>query len=244
VTAPADPPVTYQSYLKIPELLALQHEPRAHDELLFVIAHQSHELWFKLVLHELDAVRDRMLAGECHQALQPIKRAVAILHVLTAQWDVLDTMRPEGYLAFRQSLGSGSGFQSVQFREIEFLCGRKDAAYLESTWLSADERTQLDRRLTEPSLAEALRTVLAARGVTDVAALLTEETPQPDLSDLCDALADLEVAFGLWRARHVLMVERQIGHKPGTGGSSGTDYLRSTTTIRFFPELWAARTEL
>ncbi|HVU72103.1 MAG TPA: tryptophan 2,3-dioxygenase family protein [Mycobacteriales bacterium] len=239
-----DGAVTYQSYLHIPELLALQDPPRAHDELLFIVAHQSHELWFKLVLHELTAVRDRMLADDCRHAMHPIKRAITILHVLTAQWDVLDTMRPAGYLEFRHELGTGSGFQSVQFREIEFLCGRKDPSYLDNDWLSAAERDDLTRRLTEPSLAEAMRTLFAARGVRDVPALLAEQTAQPDLSDLCDALVDLEVAFGMWRARHVLMVERQIGHKPGTGGSSGTEYLRSTTTIRFFPELWEARTEL
>ena len=234
--------VTYSSYLRVPELLSLQQEPRAHDELLFVVIHQSHELWFKLVLHELDEVRRLVDADAFPEAETRLRRIVTIMRQLTAHWDVLGTMTPAGYLEFRHVLEGGSGFQSAQFRELEFASGLKDPSYLSSPWLSADERTRLQRRLDSPTLADAFAAALERHGVTDVLDVLRAGPSVITL--LCESLIDYDEAVGHWRHRHVLAVERQIGLKPGTGGSTGAAYLRSTLTRRFFPDLWEARTRL
>ena len=234
--------MTYSSYLRVPDLLALQHEPRAHDELLFVVLHQSHELWFKLVLHELDEVTRLVTADQFPEAETRLRRIVAIMRQLTAQWDVLGTMTPAGYLEFRHVLEGGSGFQSAQFRELEFASGLKDPSYLGSTWLSDDERGRLQKRLDDPTLADAFAAALQRHGVTDVLDVLRAGPSMMTL--LCESLIDYDEAVGHWRHRHVLAVERQIGLKPGTGGSTGAAYLRSTLTRRFFPDLWEARTRL
>jgi tryptophan 2,3-dioxygenase len=234
--------VTYSSYLRVPDLLALQHEPRAHDELLFVVLHQSHELWFKLVLHELDEVTRLVTADQFPEAETRLRRIVAIMRQLTAQWDVLGTMTPAGYLEFRHVLEGGSGFQSAQFRELEFASGLKDPSYLGSTWLSDAERARLQKRLDDPTLADAFAAALQRHGVTDVLDVLRAGPSMMTL--LCESLIDYDEAVGHWRHRHVLAVERQIGLKPGTGGSTGAAYLRSTLTRRFFPDLWEARTRL
>lgn len=235
--------VTYSSYLRIAELLALQQEPRAHDELLFVVLHQSHELWFKLALHELDEATWLIDADLFPEAETRLRRLVTIMRQLTAQWDVLGTMTPAGYLEFRHVLEGGSGFQSAQFRELEFASGLKDAgSYLSSPWLSTDELARLRARLDAPSLADAYAGVLDRAGVTDVVDVLRAGPSL--LTMLSETLLDYDEAVGHWRHRHVLAVERQIGLKPGTGGSSGVAYLRSTLTRRFFPTLWEARTRL
>jgi tryptophan 2,3-dioxygenase len=161
---------------------------------------------------------------------------------LTAQWDVLGTMTPAGYLEFRHVLEGGSGFQSAQFRELEFASGLKDPSDLASRWLSDDERARLQRRLDDPTLADAFAAALARHGVTDVLDVLRAGPSMMTL--LCESLIDYDEAVGHWRHRHVLAVERQIGLKPGTGGSTGAAYLRSTLTRRFFPDLWEARTRL
>jgi tryptophan 2,3-dioxygenase len=236
------PDVTYASYLRIDELLSLQQEPRAHDELLFVVIHQSHELWFKLVLHELDEVIRLIDADAFPEAETRLRRIVAIMRQLTAHWDVLGTMSPAGYLEFRHVLEGGSGFQSVQFRELEFASGLKDPAYLGSPWLSDGDRARLQARLDAPTLADAFAAALERYGVTDVLDVLRQGPSMMTL--LCESLIDYDEAIGHWRHRHVLAVERQIGLKPGTGGSSGAAYLRSTLTRRFFPDLWEARTRL
>jgi tryptophan 2,3-dioxygenase len=238
----ATEPVTYSSYLRVPDLLGLQQVPRAHDELLFVVLHQSHELWFKLVLHELDEVRRLIDLDLFPEAETRLRRIVAIMRQLTAQWDVLGTMTPAGYLEFRHVLEGGSGFQSAQFRELEFASGLKDPSYLASRWLSDDERARLQRRLDDPTLADAFAAALARHGVTDVLDVLRAGPSMMTL--LCESLIDYDEAVGHWRHRHVLAVERQIGLKPGTGGSTGAAYLRSTLTRRFFPDLWEARTRL
>jgi tryptophan 2,3-dioxygenase len=238
----ATEPVTYSSYLRVPDLLGLQQVPRAHDELLFVVLHQSHELWFKLVLHELDEVRRLIELDLFPEAETRLRRIVAIMRQLTAQWDVLGTMTPAGYLEFRHVLEGGSGFQSAQFRELEFASGLKDPSYLASRWLSDDERARLQRRLDDPTLADAFAAALARHGVTDVLDVLRAGPSMMTL--LCESLIDYDEAVGHWRHRHVLAVERQIGLKPGTGGSTGAAYLRSTLTRRFFPDLWEARTRL
>jgi tryptophan 2,3-dioxygenase len=234
--------VTYSSYLRVPELLELQQEPRAHDELLFVVIHQSHELWFKLALHELDEVTRLIGLDRFPEAETRLRRIVVIMRQLIAQWDVLGTMTPAGYLEFRHVLEGGSGFQSAQFRELEFASGLKDPGYLRSPWLSAAEVERLQRRLDAPTLADAFNEALARHGVTDVLEVLKAGPSM--ITMLCETLLDYDEAVGHWRHRHVLAVERQIGLKPGTGGSSGAAYLRSTLTRRFFPDLWEARTRL
>jgi tryptophan 2,3-dioxygenase len=235
--------ITYASYLRIAELLELQQPPRAHDELLFVVLHQSHELWFKLVLHELDEATRLIEADAFPEAETRLRRIVTIMRQLVAQWDVLGTMTPAGYLEFRHVLEGGSGFQSVQFRELELASGLKDiGSYLESPWLSEAERATLQRRLDAPSLADAFAGALERGGVTDVADVLRSGPSL--LTMLAETLLDYDEAVGHWRHRHVLAVERQIGLKPGTGGSSGAAYLRQTLTRRFFPALWEARTRL
>ena len=237
-----DAPVTYSSYLRVPELLALQQDPRAHDELLFVVLHQSHELWFKLVLHELDESTRLIEHDRFPEAESRLRRIVTIMRQLVAQWDVLGTMTPSGYLEFRHALEGGSGFQSAQFRELEFASGLKDPSYLQSPWLSHEERVRLQRRLDSPTLADAFAGALERHGVTDVLDVLRAGPSMMTL--LCESLIDYDEAVGHWRHRHVLAVERQIGLKPGTGGSTGAAYLRSTLTRRFFPDLWEARTRL
>jgi len=234
--------VTYSSYLRVPELLSLQQEPRAHDELLFVVIHQSHELWFKLALHELDEVTRLIGLDRFPEAETRLRRIVVIMRQLIAQWDVLGTMTPAGYLSFRDVLEGGSGFQSAQFRELEFASGLKDPGYLRSPWLSPVERERLQLRLDSPTLADAFNEALARHGVSDVLEVL--KAGPSVITLLCESLLDYDEAVGHWRHRHVLAVERQIGLKPGTGGSSGAAYLRSTLTRRFFPDLWEARTRL
>ncbi len=234
--------VTYSSYLRIDELLALQQEPRAHDELLFVVLHQSHELWFKLSLHEIDEAIRLIDTDRFPEAETRLRRVVTIMRQLVAQWDVLGTMTPAGYLEFRHVLEGGSGFQSVQFRELEFASGLKDPGYLQSPWLSARDTARLQSRLDRPTLADAFAGALARAGVDDVVDVLRAGPSL--LTMLAETLLDYDEAVGHWRHRHVLAVERQIGLKPGTGGSSGAAYLRSTLTRRFFPALWEARTRL
>ena len=234
--------MTYASYLRIGDLLALQPEPGAHDELLFVVLHQSHELWFKLALHELDDATRLIDADRFPEAESRLRRIVTIMRQLIAQWDVLGTMSPAGYLEFRDALEGGSGFQSAQFREIEFASGLKDATYLASGWLSTEEVQRLQARLDAPTLADCFTAALVRGGVSDVADVLRAGPSL--LTMLAETLLDYDEAVGHWRHRHVLAVERQIGLKPGTGGSLGAAYLRATLTRRFFPTLWEARTRL
>lgn len=234
--------MTYASYLRVDDLLRLQPTPRAHDELLFVVLHQSHELWFKLALHELDDATALIDADRFPEAESRLRRLVTIMRQLIAQWDVLGTMSPAGYLEFRHALEGGSGFQSAQFRELEFASGLKDPAYLTSAWLSAEELRRLQGRLDAPTLDDCFSAALIRGGVSDVADLLRSGPSL--LTMLAETLLDYDEAVGHWRHRHVLAVERQIGLKPGTGGSSGAAYLRATLTRRFFPTLWEARTRL
>ncbi|HLQ60359.1 MAG TPA: tryptophan 2,3-dioxygenase family protein [Candidatus Acidoferrales bacterium] len=237
--------LSYGSYLKIPELLSLQQGlSEAHDELLFITVHQAYELWFKVVLFELESARDRIAADEVFWARHLLERVRVIERLLVDQVDVLETMAPQDFLDFRSQLAPASGFQSVQFREIEFLSGLKDAGYLDRLEASGEERARLQRRLAEPSLADAFHGLLEKRGSPSLLEVFHHRERWADLFDLCEALLDHDEAFALWRSRHVLMVERQIGRKPGTGGSTGAGYLRSTLEKRFFPELWELRSEL
>jgi tryptophan 2,3-dioxygenase len=249
--------LTYGAYLRLPDLLDQQvaeSVPPAHDELLFITIHQVYELWFKLLLAELTDARDRMLAGESYLPRVRLARARSVEDVLIKQVDVIDTMTPQDFLAFRNKLAPASGFQSAQFREIEFLSGLRDPGYLNRfRGLTDAERKRLERRLSEPSLWDGYLAVLRHAGF----AVDTEEqrfaayieiardrTRFGALWDLAEALVDHDQAWALWRARHVLMAERQIGTKVGTGGSAGGAYLRSRIDLRFYPELWELRSRL
>jgi tryptophan 2,3-dioxygenase len=250
----SDDALTYERYLRLPHLLN-QQEPAtaapAHDELMFITVHQTHELWFKLVLFELTNARDRMLTGEVYLPRIRLRRCLEIQRVLHSQIDVLDTMTPLGFQEFRGALGTASGFQSVQYREIEFLSGGKDPSWLRKLrGLTATDRVRLRRRLTEPSLWDGFLAVLGASGFDTsteerrIAAYRTIARDHEDhaaLWELVEALVDHDQAWSLWRTRHALAAERQIGDQPGTAGSAGSAYLRARANQRLYPELWAAR---
>jgi tryptophan 2,3-dioxygenase len=237
--------LSYGSYLRLLELLQLQTGlSEEHDELLFIVAHQAYELWFKVVLHELAGARSRIEADDIFYARHLLRRVYVIEKLLVEQIEVLETMSPQDFLAFRSQLAPASGFQSVQFREIEFLSGLKEPRYLARIEGSPDEMNRLRRRLEEPSLADAFGALIKRRGSPSLRDIFMHRERHADLFDLSEALLDHDETFALWRARHVLMVERQIGGKPGTGGSSGAEYLRSTLGKRFFPDLWEVRSQL
>ncbi len=249
--------LTYGSYLRVSDLLdqqRLESDPPAHDELLFITIHQVYELWFKQLLHELGEVREEMFAGHLWRARHLLGRVVAIEDVLIRQVGVLETMTPQDFLVFRDRLAPASGFQSVQFRELEFLSGAKDPSFLERfRGLTDDERDRLERRLAEPSLWEAFLHVVRAVGLEAdddtqlTASLLTvaaDRARYGEVWELAERLLDHDANAALWRSRHVLMVERQIGTKSGTGGSSGSPYLRSRLGLHYYPLLWELRSHL
>ena len=253
--------LSYGSYLRLPELLDQQRpasDPPAHDELLFISIHQAYELWFKLILHELDTVRDLLLSAQTSDSLWTVRhllgRVVAIEQVLIAQLPVLETMTPQDFLDFRSLLAPASGFQSVQFREIEFLSGAKDEAFLQRLRSATDhERDRLARRLREPTLWDGLLHTLASRGLpagsddevrTSLLSVARDRSSYGDLWDVAEGLLSHDELSAQWRALHATVVERQIGYKPGTGGSSGASYLRGRRDLRFYPLLWELRTAL
>ena len=237
--------LSYGTYLKVPELLQLQQGlSREHDELLFIVAHQVYELWFKVVLFELEATRDRIDADDVFFARHHLRRVYVIEKLLVEQIEVLETMSPQDFLAFRSKLAPASGFQSVQFREIEFLSGLKEPKYVALLEATPEEMARLRRRLEEPSVDDSFRALVKRRGAPSILEVFRDRERHGDLFDLCEALLDHDETFAHWRARHVLMVERQIGSKTGTGGSSGARYLRSTLGKRFYPELWEVRSQL
>ncbi|MEP6752057.1 MAG: tryptophan 2,3-dioxygenase family protein [Candidatus Dormiibacterota bacterium] len=237
--------LSYGTYLKVSELLSLQQGlSEAHDELLFIVAHQVYELWFKVVLDELEAAGGRIDSDDIFFARHHLRRVNVIERLLIEQIEVLETMSPQDFVDFRSQLAPASGFQSVQFREIEFLSGLKEPKYLTRIEGSPEEMGRLQRRLDEPSLADALHALIQRRGSPSLLDIFRDRERHGDLFDLCEAMLDHDEAFAHWRARHVLMVERQIGSKPGTGGSSGAQYLHSTLGKRFFPDLWDVRSQL
>jgi tryptophan 2,3-dioxygenase len=237
--------LSYGTYLKVPELLRLQQGlSEEHDELLFIVAHQVYELWFKVVLFELEAARDRIDADDLFFARHHLQRVHVIEQLLVEQIEVLETMSPQDFLAFRSKLAPASGFQSVQFREIEFLSGLKDPKYVARLDATPEEMARLRKRLDEPSVDDAFRALIRRRGSPSLLEIFRDRQRHGDLFDLCEALLDHDETFAHWRARHVLMVERQIGSKTGTGGSTGAQYLRSTLGKRFYPELWEVRSQL
>ena len=249
--------LTYGGYLRLPELLALQvpqSDPPAHDELLFITVHQVYELWFGQVLYELEAVRDAMLDGQTWRARHLLRRVHAIERLLVTQVDILETMTPQDFLEFREGLAPASGFQSVQFRELEFLSGAKYPRYLDRfKGITPGEQERLDSRLAEPTLWDAFLSVLRSFGYragTDEEVSAAMRTVAHDRDQyavvwaLAEALLQHDELAASWRARHVVMVERMIGSKSGTGGSSGSTYLRSRLAVRYYPLLWDLRSEL
>ncbi|MEV1199575.1 tryptophan 2,3-dioxygenase [Microbispora rosea] len=243
--------LSYGGYLRLPELLAQQEQRSgASDELLFITVHQVYELWFKLLLHELERIRDAMIEGALWRARHLFRRVHAVEKVLVDQVHVLETMTPQDFLQFRSVLAPASGFQSVQFRELEFLSGAKDPSYLGRLRDASEaELARLRRRLAEPTLWDAFVTALSQRGlpVSDeeimesLLAVARDRGSYDDLWDLAEDLLTHDETTALWRMRHVQMVERQIGTKSGTGGSSGAPYLRGRTRLHFFPLLWELR---
>ncbi len=249
--------LTYGSYLRLPQLLDQQRpesDPPAHDELLFITVHQVYELWFQLLLHEVTAARDAMVEGRLWWAKHLLTRMHEIQRVLIEQIGVLETMTPQDFLEFREHLSPASGFQSVQFRELEFVSGAKDPGFLERfRGITDEERARLNRRLAEPTLWDAFRQVLRDRGLPaeDDAAVLTtlrevaaDRVAHGEVWDLAEALLEHDALDARWRARHVTMVERMIGTKTGTGGSSGAAYLRKRLDLHYYPLLWELRSTL
>jgi tryptophan 2,3-dioxygenase len=250
--------LSYGSYLHVPELLDLQtllSDPPAHDEVLFIVVHQAYELWFKVMLFELESVRECLFGGDTHLARHYLSRIQTIERVMIEHIDVIETMSPQDFLEFRSNLAPASGFQSVQFREIEFLSGLKEPGLLARVGGTGEEGERLRRRLAEPTLWDAFRALLEAHGLPmpehdaearrqSLLRMMREKEAHAELFYTAEALLDHDERFALWRQRHILMVERQIGGKTGTGGSSGASYLRTTLDKRFYPELWDVRSDL
>lgn len=236
----------YGEVLRLDTLLTWQTPfgSNLHDETFFIAVHQIHELWFRVMLHELEATREHMYADEIPAALYSLRRVHAIERVLVEQVDTLETISPGSFREMRTVLGASSGFQSAQFREIEFLSGLKDPKYLDEVEVTKIERRRLERRLKEPTVWDAFVSLLERRGGPELLELLRRGVDDSDVHRLAEALLDHDEGFCLWRSRHVRMVERMIGHKFGTGGSSGVSYLQATTEKRFYPALWELRTEL
>jgi len=260
------PQQTYATYLKVDELLSLQ-QPRSsgpeHDEMLFIVIHQVYELWFKELLHEFDRVRRLLEDDEPYRAQHTLKRILTILKVMVAQLDILETMTPLEFLSFRQRLDAASGFQSDQFRQIEFVLGVKSQPAIERFPEAGRARADLERRYREPTVWDAFLRFLSREGYAvpeqhlsrDVAAAID---PSPEIqqllvtlyrrdsknAELCERLVDLDEGIQEWRYRHVKMVERTIGAKRGTGGSSGVAYLQETVGRPIFPDLWEIRSQL
>jgi tryptophan 2,3-dioxygenase len=261
--------MTYGAYLQLDKLLDAQHpvsRPEHHDEMLFIIQHQTSELWLKLVLHELRAARALIVADALGPALKKLARVKHIQRTLTEQWSVLATLTPTEYAQFRGGLGSASGFQSWQYRAVEFLLGNKDAEMLEVFANDDAAHALLDTLLHEPSLYDEFLRYLDRHGHQVPARLLERDWTRPyelcpelvptftriydkvegnwEVYEACEELVDLEDNFQLWRFRHMKTVERTIGYKRGTGGSSGVAFLRAALDVSFFPELYAVRTEI
>ena len=262
--------LTYGGYLRVRDLTSLQllhSDPLQHDETLFIIIHQVYELWFKQLLHELDAIIERLNKDEPLAAHRLLRRCIEIERVLVSQVAILETMTPMDFLAFRDHLMPASGFQSHQFRELEFISGLKDARYLKSYEQGTEEYASLEARLNQPSLGDAFYDMLRRRGfnlpagsnngregegrdtaheqrIRELLRIYQDADRHYDLFLLAESLIEYDEMLSLWRLRHIKMVERMIGDKTGTGGSEGATYLKKTAERRFFPELWELRNYL
>ncbi len=264
-----NPPLSYNKYLRVQDLINLQDclsDPAHHDELLFITVHQAYELWFKQILHEIDAAISSLEEDRVPAATRALKRVVEIEKLLVNQIHILESMTPISFLAFRDQLNPASGFQSMQFREIEFSSGLKDRNIVRE--FSSDEFAygRLQARLNTPSLADGFYRLLQRRGLTAplppadadatqlkkayeertraVLEILTHFEERYEEFQLAEALLEHDEYFSLWRSHHIKMVERMVGAKRGTGGSEGIGYLKTTLDKKFFPELWEARTYL
>jgi tryptophan 2,3-dioxygenase len=258
---------TYGGYLELDRVLNSQH-PRssAHDEMLFIIQHQTSELWMKLMLHELDLALESVKQDELEASFKVFARVAHIQRMLFEQWAVLETMTPSEYLAFRDALGRSSGFQSYQYRALEFMLGNKDANMLLPHRATPEVHVWLERRLQQPSLYDEFLRHLARKGHAVPASHIDRDFTKPyvkspevvavfkriyeapeqhwDAYEMAEKLVDVEERFQLWRFRHMKTVHRIIGHKMGTGGSTGVTFLQRALGLTFFPELWDVRTEL
>jgi tryptophan 2,3-dioxygenase len=242
--------LTYRTYLRLPELLGLQSPvgtASGSDERLFIAIHQIYELWFMLLLDALQEARDRLLAGELPAARLRLARVISVQRLLITQVDVAETMSLAEFSAFRKDLGSASGYESAQYREIEYLSGTKKPEYLHDDWLSDDERARLGRRLAEPSLWDAYLMALRARGlpagtpeqvIASVCATAADERAHGDLWTIAEDLRTYDGLAAAWRLRHAQLAERYIGPAKGTGGSRGAAYLHEQVDRRYFPLLW------
>lgn len=258
--------VTYSSYLNLDQILSAQ-APRSdgpeHDEMLFIIIHQVYELWFKQVIHETDYLIQLMHRGDRPRVLHTLRRILTIFKTLVSQIDVLETMTPLEFLSFRDRLDTASGFQSYQFRELEFLLGHKRKNVMTHYEDNPTASALLEKRFQEPTLWDAFLHYLAGNGYDLPASFLERDVTQPtqplpsiqallttiyrqdaETVQICERLVDLDEGIQEWRYRHIKMVERTIGNKTGTGGSTGIKYLQSTLLNPLFPDLWAIRTDL
>ncbi len=255
----------YSSYLALDKVLRAQL-PRSdeHDEMLFIVAHQVHELWFKELLHELGRLQQLLADGDSAQSLHTLRRSVVILGVITSPIDVLETLTSRQFNSFRSKLGDSSGFQSAQFREIEAVLGRRDPQMCDQFPDPSDELERIRAAMTRPSVYDSFVAYLAGQGHAVPEAVLNRDVttppePSPEMqgvlaqvyygvndatAQICERLVELDQGMQDWRYRHVTMVERIIGSKPGTGGSSGASYLRTTLFRPMFPDLWAVRSQL
>jgi tryptophan 2,3-dioxygenase len=262
-------PLSYNKYLRVPELIELQNclsDPAHHDELLFITIHQAYELWFKVILQELDAAIELMKHDRAAAAARALRRVVEIEKLLVNQIHIIETMSPINFLQFRDQLNPASGFQSMQFREIEFTSGLKDENILRAFAEDSFAHERLAARFAQPTLADAFYELLRRRNLDApaddpsldddgrkrlygkrtraVLELLTHFEERYEEFQLGEALLEHDEYFSLWRSHHIKMVERMVGAKRGTGGSEGIGYLRTTLDKKFFPELWEARTYL
>jgi tryptophan 2,3-dioxygenase len=263
-----NPPLSYNRYLRVQDLIELQNclsDPSHHDELLFITVHQAYELWFKQILHEIDAAITFITEDRLAAATRAIKRVVDIEKLLVNQIHILESMTPISFLAFRDQLNPASGFQSMQFREIEFSSGLKDQRILQEFNSDAFAYERLRQRESNPSLADVFYGALSRRGFNapadsgddpekrktsygvrtrTILEILTHFEEYYEEFQLTEALLEHDEYFSLWRSHHIKMVERMVGAKRGTGGSEGIGYLKTTLEKKFFPELWEARTYL
>ena len=258
--------LTYSDYLHLDELLALQRprsDPPEHDETLFIVVHQAYELWFKLLLHELEKIKADFFAGRLYPAISTFKRARTIMKVMVEQVDIVETLTPMSFSSFRDRLDKASGFQSAQFRELEFVLGYKRADMLKYQQPGTPAYARLERRLREPSVVDAFYAFLIQHGVTipDELARRDPALPtapnevveegvlhlyktQPNMEILFELMTDFDEGFQEWRYRHIKLVERSIGSKRGTGGSLGVEFLKKSLFLPVFPDLWAIRHRL
>jgi tryptophan 2,3-dioxygenase len=259
-----DKSLTYTSYLALEEILGAQR-PRSdeHDEILFIVVHQVYELWFKQLIHELGYLQRMLEEGNEARASATFKRVLTILKLVVAQLDVIETMTPVQFLAFRERLESASGFQSGQFRELEAILGRRDPGVLHAYHEGSIDRDRVQAAMSRPSVYDSFLRYLNTRGYPIPADVLERDVTQPAVESegvqrallqayrddaapalLAERMVDFDEGVMEWRYHHVKMVERTIGARPGTGGSPGAAYLRETLHTPFFPDLWTVRSEL